>query len=365
MGASPSRNERKSGNSSPLESKTGSTSLRRHSIILCVKGESCCGSSSQRSSPLACWRRRGTIVPRSELNCYHSAPLRKANTSMDKAANSEPAEGNRGALTFWSGLICLLAAMAVERIFEADDGAEPVRAIPPVKTPLVEPGKRSQEHFENDQPISEQERRAKEGGRGRRANVPWHIPWNGWKDILWRVYASINDNRLLAVAAGVTFYSVLAIFPAVAAFVSLYGLVADASTIDAHLSLVAGILPGGALDILHEELTKLVAKSNTKLGLGFVFGLGVALWSANAGMKAIIDALNVVYDEKEKRSFIRLNLLSLLFTLLAILSLMVALGAVIVAPVVLSFAGLPGISDILMGWTAPAPGIDVPQRGRR
>jgi membrane protein len=153
---------------------------------------------------------------------------------------------------------------------------------------------------------------------------------------------------LLAVAAGVAFYSLLAIFPAVAAFVSLDGLIADASTIDAHLSLVSGVLPGGALDILHEQLTKLAAKSDAKLGLGFLFGLGVALWSANAGMKAIIDALNVVYDEEEKRSFLRLNLLSLLFTLLAILSLMIALGAVIVAPIVLSYIGFSSLPGLLI-----------------
>ena len=138
--------------------------------------------------------------------------------------------------------------------------------------------------------------------------APWQIPWQGWKDILWRVYASVNDNRLLAVAAGVVFYSLLAIFPAIAAFVSLYGLIADASTIDSHLSLAAGIFPAGAVDILHEQIARLTAKGDAKLSLGFVTGLAVALWSANAGMKAIIDALNVVYDEKEKRSFVKLNL---------------------------------------------------------
>jgi membrane protein len=263
---------------------------------------------------------------------------------MDKAAKSATTEGDSEALTFWSVLLYgIAAAIVVVRIFQVEE-----RGTRRPATATLEPGKRSLEHFENDQPLSEQEGRARESGRGRRARAPWHIPGKGWKDILWRVYASVNDNRLLAVAAGVTFYSVLAIFPAVAAFVSLCGLIADASTIDAHLSLVAGILPGGALDILHEQLTKLAAKSNAKLGVGFVFGLGVALWSANAGMKAIIDALNVVYDEKEKRSFIRLNLLSLLFTLLAILSLMVALGVVIVAPLVLSFAGLPSISGLLI-----------------
>jgi membrane protein len=195
--------------------------------------------------------------------------------------------------------------------------------------------------------------RAKEPGRGRRATAPWEIPWTGWKDILWRVYASVNDNRLLAVAAGVVFYSLLAIFPAVAAFVSLYGLIADASTIDAHLSLASGILPGGAVDILHEEITKLTAKGDAKLSLGFTTGLVVALWSANAGMKAIIDALNVVYDEKEKRSFIKLNLVSLLFTFVAILSLMVALAAIVVAPIIFSMVGLSNffsLAIVILRW---------------
>jgi membrane protein len=206
-----------------------------------------------------------------------------------------------------------------------------------------DPDKRPREHFENDQPISAQLSRAKEQGRGRHAVAPWHIPWAGWKDILWRVYASVNDNRLLAVAAGVVFYSLLAIFPAIAAFVSLYGLIADASTIDSHLSLAAGIFPAGAVDILHEQITRLTAKGDAKLSLGFITGLAVALWSANAGMKAIIDALNVVYDEKEKRSFVKLNLLSLLFTLIAILSLMIALAAVVIAPMVFSAVGLSSL----------------------
>jgi membrane protein len=217
----------------------------------------------------------------------------------------------------------------------------------------AEAEKRPREHFENDQPVFEQRRRAKEPGRGRHATAPWQIPWTGWKDVLWRVYASVNDNRLLAVAAGVVFYSLLAIFPAVAAFVSLYGLIADASTIDAHLSLASGVLPAGAVDLLHEQITKLTSKGGAKLSLGFVVGLCIALWSANAGMKAIIDALNVVYDEKEKRSFVKLNLASLLFTLVAIFSLMVALGAVVIAPIVFSVVGLSplfGLAIAVLRW---------------
>ena len=204
--------------------------------------------------------------------------------------------------------------------------------------------------FENDQPISAQLSRANEQGRGRRAVAPWHIPSRGWKDILWRVYASINDNRLLAVAAGAVFYSLLAIFPAVAAFVSLYGLIADASTIDAHLSLASGILPSGAVDILHEQITKLTAKGAGKLSFGFVIGLAIAFWSANAGMKAIIDALNVVYDEKEKRSFVTLNFVSLLFTFVAMVALMVALAAIVVAPVVFSAVGLSSVLSLAIAF---------------
>jgi Virulence factor BrkB len=165
-----------------------------------------------------------------------------------------------------------------------------------------------------DEPREVQHQRAHEPGRGRHATAPWQIPWAGWKDILSRTYQQINEDRVLAVAAGVVFYALLAIFPAITAMVSLYGLFAKASTINEHLSLVAGFLPGGAVEIVQEQVNRLVSKGDAKLGIRFIFGLAVALWSANAGMKAIMDALNVVYDEKEKRGFIKLNLLSLAFT---------------------------------------------------
>jgi membrane protein len=144
------------------------------------------------------------------------------------------------------------------------------------------------------------------------------------------------------------FYGLLALFPAITAFVSLYGLFAKASTINEHLSLLAGFLPSGAMDIVHEQVNRLLAKGDAKLSFGFIFGLAVALWSANAGMKAVMDALNVVYDEKEKRGFFKLNLISLAFTLAAIVSLLLALAAVVVLPLVLSFIGLGSISTLLL-----------------
>lgn len=193
-----------------------------------------------------------------------------------------------------------------------------------------------------------QEARAQEAGRGREAVAPWQIPLAGWKDILWRTYQQIGEDRLLAVAASVVFYGLLALFPAITAFVSLYGLFADASTVGEHASTVSGLAPAGLLDIFREQASSVAATSEGKLGFAFAFGLAVALWSANAGMKAMIDALNVVYDEEEKRGFIKLNLISLAFTLGAIVALLLAIGCVVVLPLVLDMLGLGSTGALLL-----------------
>ena len=200
----------------------------------------------------------------------------------------------------------------------------------------------------SDEPRVVQHKRAHEPGRGRQAVSPWQIPWRGWKDILWRTYQQIGEDRLLAVAAGVVFYGLLALFPALTAIVSLYGLFANAATINDHLTMAAGILPGSAIDIIREQVARLASKGDAKLGFGFILGLGIALWSANAGMKAIIDALNVVYEEKEKRGFVKLNLISLAFTLAAIAALLLALGAVVVLPLLLAWLGFATVTASLV-----------------
>jgi membrane protein len=182
--------------------------------------------------------------------------------------------------------------------------------------------------------------RVHERGRGRQATSPWEIPWRGWKDILWRTYREIQEDRLLAVAAGVVFFGLLAFFPTVTAFISLYGLFADPATIRDHLDAVTSVAPDGAVQILREQVDRIVSQPPGTLGFAFLVSMGLALWSANSGMKAIIDALNVAYEEREKRSFIRLNLVSLTFTIGALVVLLAALGAVVVFPLVLSAIGL-------------------------
>jgi membrane protein len=202
-----------------------------------------------------------------------------------------------------------------------------------------------------DEPQTVQHLRADEHGRGRNATAPWYIPARGWKDILWRTYRQTSEDRLLAVAAGVVFYALLALFPAITAVVSLYGLFADAATINDHLSFAAGILPASAVDIVHEQTVRLTANSGTKLGFAFVSGLAIALWSANAGMKAMMDALNIVYEEKEKRGFIKLNLISLAFTLGMIVLALLASGAVVVLPFILTHLGLAQVTNALFQYS--------------
>jgi membrane protein len=190
--------------------------------------------------------------------------------------------------------------------------------------------------------------------RGRAAETPGEIPSLGWKDILWRTYEEMDKDRILAVAAGVTYFGLLALFPAITALVSMYGLFADPATINDHLAAMSGFLPGGAMDMIGDQVKRLTQQGQGALGFAFFFGLAVALWSANAGMKAMFDALNVAYDEEEKRGFIALNLRSLTFTFGAILFILLALGGIVVVPIVLEFFGLGEAVEWIL-WIARWP----------
>jgi membrane protein len=169
-----------------------------------------------------------------------------------------------------------------------------------------------------------------------------------WKDVLLGTYQRINRDRILATAAGVVFYGLLAIFPAVTALVSSYGLFADPSTITKNLQTLALMLPEGSFTIVEDEVARVLAKHNSTLGMAFAFGLVLAIWSANAGMKAIIDALNVAYEVEERRNWIKLNAVSLAFTIAALAAILVMVGAVVVMPLMLAHLGLDHRAELLV-----------------
>jgi membrane protein len=142
------------------------------------------------------------------------------------------------------------------------------------------------------------------------------------------------------VAAGATFYVLLAFFPAVAAFASLYGLFEDISTAREHLSYLRGFLPASVLTLVGDEMIRVTTTQSTKLSGTFILGLLVSIWSANAGVSSLIAGLNVAYEQKETRSFIGVHLLSLAITIGAIFAAIAAFGLVIVIPIAEMFLGL-------------------------
>lgn len=173
-------------------------------------------------------------------------------------------------------------------------------------------------------------------------------PRIGAKALLLALYHRISEDRVTAIAAGVTFYALLAIFPAIAAIVSVYGLVADVKTISADIALLGNVLPGGAISVVSEQVKRVASNGHGTLGLAALVGICISVWSANSGVKAMFDALNIVLKEDEKRSFVRLNLTSLAFTVGGLVLVLLAVALVLVAPVLLKYVGLNGRLDWLI-----------------
>jgi membrane protein len=151
------------------------------------------------------------------------------------------------------------------------------------------------------------------------------------------------DDDIPTVAAGATFYVLLAFFPTVVAFVSLYGLFADINTAREHLSYLRGFLPGDVLTFVGDEMVRVTTTHPSKLSWAFLLSLAISLWSANAGVSSLIAGLNVAYEQKEMRGFLSVHLLSLAITVGAILAAIAAFALVVVIPLAESFLGLTGL----------------------
>jgi membrane protein len=184
--------------------------------------------------------------------------------------------------------------------------------------------------------------------RGRSADRPSEIPAAGWRDILWRVWAQIGEDKISILAAGVAFYSLLAIFPAITAFVSLFGLVADPGQVQAQFAALKGIIPQDAWSILDTQLTAVASARASSLGIGAIVGLGVALWSAGAGVRAMMIALNNAYHERERRSAVVFYLTAFLFTIGIVALAILSLAVIVAVPVALSFVDLGPIAGVLI-----------------
>jgi len=186
-----------------------------------------------------------------------------------------------------------------------------------------------------------------EPGRGRLARAPARIPLKGWRDILWRTWLEASRDRLPSVAAGVTFYALLAIFPAVGAFVSLYGLFADVGVVREQLNDLAAFVPREVLTLVGDQMMQIATRQNAGLSIALVLSLLLSLWTANAGVAALFDGLNVAYDETEKRNFFVRRATTYAFTAALVAFTVLVAGVLVAVPIYLRRLGL------LDTWLAP------------
>lgn len=173
--------------------------------------------------------------------------------------------------------------------------------------------------------------------------TPHELTLREWKDVLVRVFHAFGDNNLSVVAAGVSFFVLLALFPAIGVFVALYGLFLDPQDAVQQLSQLQGVIPGDVLDTVTQQMRQVAAGADTKLTIAAVFSLLVALWGTRMGTNALMTALNVAYGEHEQRGLIKRTLFSLLLALVIILGLISM--ALLVSGIPLAF-GLLGVD----GW---------------
>jgi membrane protein len=193
------------------------------------------------------------------------------------------------------------------------------------------------------------------GHRGRDADRPAEIPARGWKDIALRVKDQADQNHLSIIAAGVAFYLLLAFVPALASLVAIYGLFADPSAIGERVATLGSMLPEEALQLIQDQLERLASTSTRSLGFGAVFALLLSLWSATKGTRALIDSVNIAYEERETRSWLRLTLVAFGLTLALVAFVIAALALVAVVPLALGFVGLGGAAEqaiSLLRWPA-------------
>ena len=175
---------------------------------------------------------------------------------------------------------------------------------------------------------------------GRRAERPGEIPPRGWFAILRRVMAEVKEDNVSLLAAGVAFYAMLAIFPAIIAVVTVYGMVADPNQVETQVGEFAKSLPSGADELLTEQLRNVTQAGRQSLSIGLAVSLLAVLWAASGGVQGLVKGLNLVYDERESRGFLKLRGLSLLLTLGAIVVAVVALALITVFPAVIDDLGL-------------------------
>ena len=187
--------------------------------------------------------------------------------------------------------------------------------------------------------------------KGHEAERPKQIPKAGWKEVSKRVMGQLKEDNIDIVSAGVAFYFFLAIFPALVAIISIYGLVNDPAQVEQQLETISGALPEQAHQMLSERLKSIASQSSGTLGWGVALSILLSLWSANKGTKSLFEGINIAYDERDERGFIKQNALTLLFTLGGMVIGFLGMALVVAFPALVGNLGLGETLQTVIGWT--------------
>lgn len=179
--------------------------------------------------------------------------------------------------------------------------------------------------------------------RGHTAEKPGQIPLRGWKDIALRLKDKLIKDHVLLLSAGIAFYLFLSVYPAIAAALSIYGLVMETVQVKEQMGQLAPILPEKAFQMVSNILEQQSQKSASSLSWSLVLGLVISLWSANKGAKAIFEGVNITYDELDKRSFLKFTGITLLFTVGGIMVGFIAIAMIVGFPALVDRIGLPPV----------------------
>ena len=175
---------------------------------------------------------------------------------------------------------------------------------------------------------------------GRSAERPHEIPRLGWRDILFRLFGMIGDDHVAVVSAGVAFFGLLAIFPAITALISIAGLVLEPSEVLGYLDDVSDVLPLEAADIIREQARQVAAQEEIGVGLAAGFSLLLAIYGASRGLKTLIEGMNIAYAEAESRNIVWLSVVAFGLTALLVVGAVIAIAVTVVIPVWLAYLGL-------------------------
>lgn len=190
--------------------------------------------------------------------------------------------------------------------------------------------------------------RAATRGGNRTASTPWGLGLRGWADVGLRAVREAMADNIVVLSAGCAFFSVLSIFPALTALVSVYGLIADASDVSRHAGMIQSVVPPQVYSIIRTQIESVASQPGSSLSWQLALSLAFALWAAAAGTRALFASLNIVYEQTEERNFFRLNSWVVGFTLAGILALVLAMGAIVYIPALFAMVGLSSQAELLV-----------------